>query len=189
LLVTQSNAPIVTDLPSNPVVNQEVHHLINNSYFNKKYNGASWVNINEQPSVEIVAGAAQTGFALETWTKLTFPSATVTNNFGFTVSNGTITIPSNLGGLYHISGQCQWDANGSGARILTFAESGNNNGTTISGPTVNSWAYMRTPVDGLIRLTGGQSYCLWGINTGSGASRDLTISFLAQRFNIVRISS
>jgi hypothetical protein len=189
LLVTQSNAPIVTDLPSNPVVNQEVHHLVNNSYFDKKYNGSSWVNINEQPSVEVVAGAAQTGFVVDTWTKLTFPSATVTNNFGFTVSNGVITIPSSLGGLYHVSGQCQWDSNNVGIRLLSFAESGNYNGTVLSGPTVPSAAYMRTSVSGLIRLVGGQSYCLWGINSGSGGTRDLTISFLTQRFNIVRVSS
>ena len=189
LLVTQSNAPTVTDLPSNPVINQEVHHLINNSYFDKKYNGSTWVNINEQPSVEIVAGAGQTGFVVDTWTKLTFPSATVTNNFGFTISNGIITIPSNLGGLYHVSGQCQWDANNSGIRLLTFAESGNYNGTVLSGPTVPSASYMRTPVSGLIRLTGGQSYCLWGINSGSGGTRDLIITFLTQRFNIARVSS
>ena len=189
LLVTQSNAPTVTDLPSNPVINQEVHHLVNNSYFDKKYNGSTWVNINEQPSVEIVAGAGQTGFVVDTWTKLTFPSATVTNNFGFTISNGIITIPSNLGGLYHVSGQCQWDANNSGIRLLSFAESGNYNGTVLSGPTVPSASYMRTPVSGLIRLTGGQSYCLWGINSGSGGTRDLIITFLTQRFNIARVSS
>ena len=185
----QNQPSVVTQLPSNPQIGEEVHHLVNNSYFDKKYNGSTWVNINEQPSVEIVAGAGQTGFVVDTWTKLTFPSATVTNNFGFTISNGIITIPSNLGGLYHVSGQCQWDANYSGIRLLSFAESGNYNGTVLSGPTVPSASYMRTPVSGLIRLTGGQSYCLWGINSGSGGTRDLIITFLTQRFNIARVSS
>jgi hypothetical protein len=177
-----------TTRPASPFEGQTIYETDTATEYLRS--GGVWLPVNPAPNLRIKAGAAQTGIASGTWTKLTFPSATVTNPYGFTVSSGAVTIPSGYGGVYAVQAQVQWDANTSGDRILAFGA--NNTGYLndgISGQTSPSpvAAYFRSNLSGLIPLTGGSSYVLWGLQ-GSGGNRATETSFMENWLSLVKVA-
>jgi microcystin-dependent protein len=95
----QNQPPVVTQLPSNPQIGEQVYHLISGKYIQKRYNGSSWdefsINTSSLPAGSVVQ-VGRYGWTNETsvngsgagWVSATNSSYTFTPQF----SNSTILI-------------------------------------------------------------------------------------------------
>lgn len=173
--------------PASPFEGQTIYETDTDIEY--RWTGSLWLPISPAPSVRIKAGAAQSGIGSGSWVKMTFPTATVVNPYNFTVSSGTVTIPSGYGGMYAVQSQVQWDSNASGDRLLAFGLSGGSYASDgISGQTSPSTvsAYYRATLSGLMQLNSGSSYTLWGLQ-GSGSNRSTDISFMENWLHLVKV--
>lgn len=54
---TQSSPPVVTQLPTNPAIGEEVYHYVSNKIYQKRYNGSAWESLINANSVDLPTGA------------------------------------------------------------------------------------------------------------------------------------
>lgn len=176
-----------TTRPASPYEGQTIYET--DTDLLRYWNGSAWkITAGLMPTCIIKTSTAQTGIAPNTWTKLTFASHTTdVNNGGFTISSGGITIPTGLGGVYHVFGQCQWDSDATGVRVIGLATTSALSTTIVSGQTAYASGSDRTAFSGIAVLTAGSEYCISGLQT-TAANRSLQTSFLTQTFALTMLS-
>lgn len=159
----QNQPPVVTQLPSNPQIGEQVYHLVLGKYIQKRYNGSSWdefsINTSSLPAGSIVQ-VGRYGWTNETsvngsgagWVNATNSSYTFTPQF----SNSTILIQFEWAmAPYHTTGQyagmsCRglWGgnvvtiqgANGGATHEVYFANSATN-GADLYSRTVKTASF------------------------------------------------
>jgi len=154
------------------------------------WDGASWkICGGNMPTCIIRTSTAQTGIGQDVWTQATFPNTiTDINRGGFTISGGAITIPSGMGGIYHVAGQMQWDANTSGLRGAAFATTTSLNISIVSYVAATGGSYMRCAFSGVASLTAGVSYCISLIQSGSGGVRATDPAYMPNTLSLTMLS-
>lgn len=177
---TQSSPPVVTQLPSNPAIGEEVYHFSSNKYVHKRYNGTSWdefaINQSSLPPGSVVQ-VGRYGWTNETsvngsgagWVNATNSSYTFTPQF----SNSTILIqfewamaPYNTGGQYTgMSCRGLWagnvvtvqGANGGATHEVYFANAASN-GADLYTRTVKSASFTSNTTSPTIITTQVAAY-------------------------------
>ena len=169
LLVTQSNAPIVTSLPSgNLVTGQEVYLYTTYGYVRYLWDGSNWVITADNRNISFVAHGSSFQGSTNAFYNFLFNSTTINNGNGYNTSNGRFTAP--VTGLYHFSLNARLDGTPAGGYLRAYiwrpdggldawvapnlhAIFGNNHATD----------YHTLNVSGLMYLTAGQY-----VNAGGG---------------------
>ena len=155
------------------------------------WTGSEWkIDGGEVPSLSVLGTVNQTGIANNTWTFLTFPTPTIEYNTGLTYSNGLVTIPTGMTGIYSVMCQIQWDANGAGFRSMQLASSTNISLGIVANSSVNATnaSYVRTSLAGTARLVAGTTYGV-SVLQDSGGARATEVSFMPNRFVVAMISA
>ena len=155
------------------------------------WTGSEWkIDGGEVPSLSVLGTVNQTGIANNTWTFLTFPTPTIEYNTGLTYSNGLVTIPTGMTGIYSVMCQIQWDANAVGFRSMQLASSTNISSGIVTNSSVNATngSYIRTSLAGTARLVAGTTYGV-SVLQDSGGARATEVSFMPNRFVVAMISA
>jgi hypothetical protein len=155
------------------------------------WTGSEWrIHGGQMPSLSVLAGANQTGIANNTWSFLTFPTPTVELNSGLTYSNGLVTIPAGMTGIYSVLCQIQWDSNASGFRSLQLTAQATPNVGIIANSSVNATngSFIRTSLSGVARLVAGTTYGI-SVLQDSGGARGTEVSFMPNRLVLSMMSA
>ena len=174
--------------PASPYEGQTIYETDTDLY--RFWDGAAWkIFAGKMPTCIIRTATVQSGIPQDTWTQATFPSTIIDiNRGGFTISNGTITIPSGMGGIYHVAGQMQWDSNTSGGRGCGFAATSNITQTIVSYTAAGGFSYMRCSFSGIASLTEGVTYCMTLIQGGSGGNRSTEPFYMPNTLSITMLN-
>lgn len=177
-----------TSRPTAPYEGQMIYETDTDLF--RFWDGAAWkICGGNMPTCIIRTTTAQTGIGLDVWTQATFPSTiTDINRGGFTVSGGAITIPSGMGGIYHVAGQMQWDSNSTGLRGAAFATTSALNVSIVSYVAATGGSYMRCAFSGIASLTAGVSYCVSLVQSGSGGARSTDPAYMPNTLSLTMLS-
>jgi hypothetical protein len=172
LLVTQSNAPIVTSLPAgNLVTGQEVYLYTAFGYVRYIWDGSSWGITADNRKISFIAhGNTSANYQGSTngFYNFLFTSTTINDGNGYSTSNGRFTAP--VTGLYHFSLNARLDGTPSGGYLRSYIWRPDGGLDAWAAPNLhaifgNNHAtdYQTMNVSGLMYLTAGQY-----VNAGGG---------------------
>lgn len=146
----ESNAfSIVTSAtrPASPFTNQFIYETDTRRI--RVWDGTYWRIVGgEYPEFDIQRQAALT-ISNDTTTTVTLPTEIVDSDGFHASSNGFITIPAGLGGVYQFSAAAGYDADGDGYRYLVLTIAGNTTPAAQNQPRAGGYQMTNTNNNGL----------------------------------------
>ena len=155
----QNQPPVVTQLPSNPQIGEEVYLYSAYGYTYQRYNGSAWDVISDNRKVIFTARGTSYQGAANGFYNFIFNTTDQNIGNAYNTANGAFTAP--ISGLYFFGLNARLDSTPSGAYLRTYVY---RNGTTPhEAPNLhaifgNNHAtdYHTLSVSGLMYLTEGQ---------------------------------
>jgi microcystin-dependent protein len=167
----QNQPPVVTQLPSNPQIGEEVYLYTIYGYIGYRWDGSSWITTADSRNISFIAhGNTSANYQGSTngFYNFLFTSTTVNNGNGYNTSNGRFTAP--VTGLYNLSLNVRLDSTPAGGYLRCYVWRPDGGVDAWSAPNLhaifgNNHAtdYQTMSVSGLMYLTAGQY-----VNAGGG---------------------
>lgn len=154
----QGGPNVVTQLPSNPQIGEEVYHIDNSVYLQKRYNGSSWVTLNSGGSTQprfFVANEA--GSTVSATNKATFNQVPVNEGSCWSAANNRFTAPITGSYYFHISLL-------NSASAPFYAEFRKNGSSMAAGTYPRGYSgtqYTANTASGIIPLNAGDYIEIW----------------------------